>query len=261
MEAAGVFPFGRPVVPVVQADRSPKRVFVLGDHGGGVFARWFGPDGHLKIGGVAVAPEPEVLWRGSRGVAAEIVAGIGLPHAAGRLEPAGDQLNGPAGAALDELLLRPLGLSREDAWLCDLVPHSCITDKQAAALRREYDPVRLSLGLPAYDWPRLPRVVADAQRCAEVERELLDSGADLLITLGDVPIRWFAERYGAEAGLSSYGRADLEYGRPHPLVVAGRSLTLLPLIHPRQAAGGHSSGWFGVHRRWAAAPPMPATMA
>lgn len=255
MERVGVFPFGRPVLPVVKSDRSVKRVFVVGDRAGAVFARWFGPDGRMRLGGVAVATEPESLWRGSGDVAAGIVAGIALPAGAGRLEPAGPQLNGPAGAALDELFLRPLGLSRDDAWLCELVPHSCMNDKQAAALHREYDPVRESLGLPIYDWPHLPRVLADTRRRAEVEQELLDSEAEIVVTLGDEPLKWFVGHYGAESDLLSYGREAGEYGRFHPLVVGGRKLVLLPLAHPRQVAGGHASGWLGVHRRWAGGPP------
>ena len=36
------FPFGMPIMPVQQADRSPKRVFVLGVYASAVHARWRG---------------------------------------------------------------------------------------------------------------------------------------------------------------------------------------------------------------------------
>lgn len=256
MDGVGVFPFGQPVLPRVQADRTPKRAFVLGDHAGAVFARWFSVDGRQRIGSVGVASEPEAFWRGSQEAARGIIAAIEIPAAAGRLEPASSQLNGPWGETLDDLFLAPLGLCREDSWLCDLVPYSCMNDKQAFALKREYDPARESLGLLSYEWPRLPRVLADTDRRAEIERELLDSGAEVLMTLGDGPLKWFAQHYDAEADLAAYGRTPEGYGRSRAITVAGRQLRLLPLVHPRQVAGGgHPSGWSGVHATWVADQP------
>jgi len=259
VERVGIFPFGQPVLPLVQKDRSRKRVFVLGVYASAVHARWVDKDGRQKIGAVAVASEPEIFWRGSRDAAQAIIASIEIPAEAGRLTPAGDNLNGPSGKALDELFLNPLGFSRDDAWLCDLVPHSCMNEKQALALRREYDPVRESLNLPAYDWPKLPAELANEERRTEIERELLASSAEILVTLGDQPLKWFTQYYGSAAELSAYGQTAAEYGRLHPLTVAGRRLQLLPLVHPRQAArlGSHSAGWAGLHDGWVARPSGP----
>ena len=64
MSNVGTFPFGQPVLRVVQRDRGPKRVFVLGVYASAVHARWIGPDGRQRIGAVAVASEPEIFWRG-----------------------------------------------------------------------------------------------------------------------------------------------------------------------------------------------------
>lgn len=112
--------------------------------------------------------------------------------------------------------------------------------------------MRASLGLPAYDWPLLPDVLADGKRRAEIEAELEESGAEILITLGDHPLKWFATYFGAAAKLHAYGHTASEYGRLHSISMAGRSLQLLPLVHPRQAArlGSHSAGWAGVHQAW-----------
>lgn len=257
MGVVGVFPFGQPVLPLVQRDRGPKRVFVLGVYASAVHARWLGDDGRQKIGAVAVASEPEIFWRGSQDSAAEIIAAVDLPAGAGRLVPASAQLNGPSGLALDELFLRPQGYSRDDAWLCDLVPHSCMNEKQAAALKREYDPLREELGLPAYNWPFLPRELADARRRAGIESELLESGATTIITLGDQPLKWFAQHYGAAAELSAYGQTAAEYGTARLVSIGGNTLQLLPLVHPRQAArlGTHSALWAGLHDSWVASPP------
>jgi len=257
MDRVGVFPFGQPILPLVQRDRTKKRVFVLGVYASAVHARWFGEDGRQKIRAVAVASEPEIFWRGGQDVAQEIIAAIRLPAGAGRLAPAGTQYNGPSGEALDRLFLQPLGVSREDAWLCDLVPHSCMNEGQARALQREYDPLRASLGLPPYCWPRLPGELADEGRRAEIADELLKSGAEILITLGDQPLRWFTKCYGTADNLRAFGQTAPEYGRLHPISIAGRKLDLLPLVHPRQAArlGSHSAGWAGVHAEWIASRP------
>jgi uracil-DNA glycosylase len=150
------------------------------------------------------------------------------------------------------LFLQPLGLTRQDAWLCDLVPHSCKNKEQAKALRRDYDPLVEKLGLPMYDWPELPSQLADDKRRGEIEAELFESQADVVITLGDQPLKWFTSHFGTHAALSNYGKTLEDYGRLHGFQVSGRDIRLLPLVHPRQAArlGSHSSGWAELHEQW-----------
>lgn len=244
------FPFGRPVERVAQEDRCQKRVFVLGVYGSAVHARWLAEDGSTLIEAVAVASEPEVFWRGQGAEA--IVSRIELPTGAGRLSAATENSNGPSGIALDKLFLEPLGLERSDAWLCDLVPHSCKNDRQAAALRRAYDPLIDTLGLPPYRWPSVPTVLADAHRRAEIAAEVAEAAPDVLITLGDQPLKWFASYFGAKTRLGSYGEGRDQYGRLHEVRVGQRTMTLLPLAHPRQVArlGSHSALWAGLHEHW-----------
>ena len=115
------YPFGEIVHPLVQQDRTPKKVFVLGVYASAVHARW-------KIGSkticpaMAVASEPRIFWDGNPEEAAEIISRIHLPEGLGTLEPAGSHLNGPSAKVLDEHILAPLGFTRKDAWLCDLLP-------------------------------------------------------------------------------------------------------------------------------------------
>ena len=253
----GVFPFGEPVLPVFQRERSRKRVFVLGVYASAVHARWIGADGRTRISAVAVASEPEIFWRGGAESAQSIIDRIALPRGAGRLVSAQAGLNGPSGVALDAMYLEPLGLTRSDAWLCDLVPHSCMNSRQACALERSYDPVRASLGLPDYDWPRVPAVLATEARRQEIESELIESGADIVMTLGDQPLKWFTRHFGSAGKLGRYGRTPAEYGRLHPFRVGGREMQLLPLAHPRQAGrlGAHSSTWAELHADWVAKAP------
>ena len=132
MTMIGTFPFGQPVHPVIQQDHTPKKVFVLGVYASAVHAEWIGTDGERRVNALAVASEPYIFWRGDN--AEEIIANINIPTALGKLIPAAKNLNGPSGNALDDLFLSPLGITRDDAWLCDLVPHSCLNQKQKKAI-------------------------------------------------------------------------------------------------------------------------------
>ena len=247
----GVFPFGQPILPVTQKDRKPKRVFILGVYASAVHARWLGPDGKPLIAAIGVASEPEIFWRGN-GVEA-ILSQISVPREAGHLEPASEKLNGPSGVALDERFLAPLGLSRGESWLCDLVPHSCMNPRQKVAIQERYMPFVQQSLLPNPVWRQIPQQLASESRRSEIVAEVLKSKASVIITLGDQPLRWFTRHFGSKGRLVTYGTGAADYGHLHPIVVEGREISLLPLVHPRQAAGlgTHSSAWLDAHKLWA----------
>jgi hypothetical protein len=67
----------------------------------------------------------------------------------------------PEGRPLDELYLSPLGYSRNEAWLCALVPYSYQNPKQANAIKRAYDPVKAAHNLPDVTIPKPPAPLAD----------------------------------------------------------------------------------------------------
>ncbi|MBI4701688.1 MAG: hypothetical protein HY744_11110 [Deltaproteobacteria bacterium] len=231
----------------MQTDRTPKRVFVLGVYASAVHAQWITDDGKVLVRALAVASEPYIFWRGD-GVE-QIVGRIPVPVGAGRLEPAAANLNGPSGTTLDDDILAPFGLARADAWLCDLVPHTCLNPKQKAALEREYEPRRAALGLPAFALPDVPKAFADDHRRQEVGAELEEAQASVVILLGDEPIRHWLRHFDPRWGrLSDFG----EYGQLHAVKIAGRELAVLPLAHPRQvgALGSHSPKWHAAHERW-----------
>jgi len=247
----GTFPFGAKLVPLVQADRSPKRVFVLGVYASAVHARWTGPDGRVLVHALAVASEPVIFWNGDG--AADIIRAIPVPAAAGRLEPADAKFNGPSGRSIDDDFLGPLGLARADAWLCDLVPHTCLNPSQRAAAEREYEPRREACGLPPVDLPDVPKSFADDERRAEILSEIAEAKPSIIVLLGDQPLRHFAARAGGEwRRLADFGRDDDKYGRLHPMEIDGRSYELLPLAHPRQVSGlgMHSAEWRRRHNAW-----------
>ncbi len=246
MKHIGTFPSGQPILEVKQTDCTPKKVFVLGVYASAVHARWTDPEGKTRIAALAVASEPTIFWTGEG--ADEIIAKINPPGNIGHLESVGANLNGPSGRALDEKILGPLGVSRNNAWLCDLVPHSCMNHRQEKALKREK--------LPIPDWPHVPKCLADETRRAAILEELNASEAKVLITLGDQPLQWFAAHFGAKPRLADYGETDEHYGHLHPLQVGGREIKLLPLAHPRQIArlGIHSEKWAALHENWATHP-------
>ena len=51
----GTYPFGSPLHPVLQTDRTPRKVFVLGVYASAVHARWVSPEGKTLVTALAVA--------------------------------------------------------------------------------------------------------------------------------------------------------------------------------------------------------------
>jgi uracil-DNA glycosylase len=247
----GSYPFGQPLRAVVQRDRTPKQIFVLGVYASAVHARWLDSDGKVLIRALAVASEPVIFWDGID--AEQIIARIPLPDVAGTLEPADETMNGPSGRALDKQYLEPLACPRSDVWLCDLVPHTCMNPSQARALERAYAPRAANLGLPRVDLPAVPKMFADAARQEAVLAEFEESSAETIVLLGNEPIRHWLKRFDRRwSSLRDFGDGDDEYGRRHVVTISGRRCEVLPLVHPRQAAGlgSHSAVWRARHNLW-----------
>jgi len=108
MPNLGNFPFGEPVQALYQKERTPKKVFVLGVYASAVHAKWIDNSGKVIVRALAVASEPYTFWTGEG--ADEIILKINLPAEAGMLVPAEKQFNGPSGNALDDKILKPLGI-------------------------------------------------------------------------------------------------------------------------------------------------------
>lgn len=245
------FPFGQRLSLVQQADRQPKRAFVLGVYSSAVHARWVNTEGQTIVRALAVASEPYIFWRGDG--ADEIIKRIVIPPLAGKLLPADELENGPTGRALDEFILGPLGLTRENTWLCDLVPHSCVNTLQREAIINHYEPLRENFALTEASIPDIPKEMTDAARTSAILDELKESQAELVVLLGDEPVRWFLNRFDSRYRcLGDFGRNDRSYGRMHRIRLADRPHWVLPLVHPRQAARlGHTSPeWNKLHQSW-----------
>ena len=185
------FPFGQEVHPVVQQNRTPKKVFVLGVYASAVHARWKGRDGKEICKALAVASEPEIFWKGDTKEAREIISKINIPEGAGTLEPAAGKFNGPSANALDEHILAPLGYTRSDAWLCDLLPETRLNSNQLVAVDKynKFREQNKQYGLNEVDIPKCPNIFCDQKRCEEILEELRESQAEKLVLLGDIPFR------------------------------------------------------------------------
>jgi uracil-DNA glycosylase len=245
------FPFGQPVQKVVQTDRTPKRVFVLGVYASAVHAHWINTQNKTIVRALAVASEPYIFWRGDN--ANSLIQQIPIPSELGRLSPADKQFNGPSGNALDELILEPMGLKRKNAWLCDLVPHSCMNPSQKDAIERAYVPEAKKYKLPKSSVPVVPSQLTNEKRRNEILDEFRESKSGILILLGDKPIEWFLRYFDKiSKNLSGFGRENKTYGRLHTTLIDGKEIAILPLAHPRQIAKlGHSSTvWYELHQDW-----------
>ena len=246
------FPFGERLHRLVQEDRTPKKVFVLGVYASAVHARWV-KDGKVECPALAVASEPRIFWDGNEDEAREIIGRIKIPAELGTLSPAGKNLNGPSAKVLDEQILAPLGYTRKDAWLCDLLPESRINSSQKKVIRDHYNKHIEKYHLNPVSVPERKSSFCDAQRAQEILKEIEESDAKLLVLLGDIPIKQFLKRV-ADIPYSSlleyvqlYG-----YGNETDVVVGGKAMKVLPLAHPRQigALGYHSETWYNMHQDW-----------
>ena len=246
------FPFGEVVHKVVQLDRTPKKVFVLGVYASAVHATWSGGEVPRTVT-LAVASEPRIFWDGNPEEAAEIINRIKVPEGLGKLEPADNKYNGPSAKILDEQILAPLGYSRKDAWLCDLLPETRLNDNQINALKDTYEIVREEYGLNEVTIPECPNQYCDSERCQEILAEIEESQADLLILLGDAPIKQFLKKVAKVpySSLNQYVKL-YGYGNATDVLLNDHTIKVLPFAHPRQigALGYHSQDWYKKHQEW-----------
>lgn len=250
------FPFGMPLKKVEQKEKSPKQVFVLGVYASAVHAKWIGVNNRTVVRALAVASEPSIFWKGEN--ADKIISRINIPPELGKLVPASNNMNGPSGNALDEMFLKPLGYTRDDAWLCDLLPYSRMNISQKKALENNYTEKLISdYGLPNYSIPEFTKKeLNNESRRKEILEELKRSGAKKIILLGDLPIRYFLSHVIDNptkiTALKDFGTTKSTYGRYHKFSIDGINYEILPLVHPRQAnkLGSHNKQWFNLHSAW-----------
>jgi hypothetical protein len=247
------FPFGSAMQKVQQKDRSPKKIFVLGVYASAVHAKLLSTEGKTLVTALAVGSEPRIFWRGEN--PEQTIDFLFIKEENGSLVPSDKRYNGPSGKALDDLILSPLGFSRNDAWLCDLIPYCRLNPNQYKAIQRDYQPLVDSYGYTPCTVPRFSRrELYNKNRRKEILDELILSEASTLVLLGDLPIKHFLSHYIEKPlqRLSQFGEIQGEYGRSHLMCVAGKQMEVIPLVHPRQAGklGKSSLKWSSLHSQW-----------
>jgi hypothetical protein len=250
MNNLGIFPFGNTVRRVEQKDRTPKKVFVLGNYSNALNVRWITPEGKTYVMALAIDNEPDIFWRGSPVYINRIISRLDFPEELGELIPAHKDLNGAPGRALDYNLLEPLKLERAQTWLCNLIPFALANKSQRKSIRK-YMIHKEKYNLPAAHLK--PDVIKSKlihrERIDELVEEIKESKAELLITLGDLPLHHFVKYFNKNMNtLSSFE----EYGLIHNIKIADKEMLLLPVVHPRQAGrkGKYSKRWYGFHDYW-----------
>jgi len=134
-----------------------------------------------------------------------------------------------------------------------MLPETRLNPNQLRVLKEKYNPLIEEYGLNEVTIPKRPNTFCDSRRCEEITDELRRSEAELLILLGDLPIRQYLSRVADVPYTSLQEFAELYgYGNAAEAVVAGKAMRVLPLAHPRQigALGAHSEKWHDMHLRW-----------
>ena len=248
------FPFGEYLNKLEQQDKSCKKVFVLGVYASAVHAKWIkGKETICQA--LAVASEPYIFWNGDSKEAQKIIDRIKINEAVGRLLLPNKNLNGPSAKVLEENILLPLGITRKDAWLCDLLPESRLNPKQKIVIENKYNPLKIKYGLNDVTVPIEEGNFCDEARREEISNEIILSKAESLIILGDMPIKQYLkyvcniEFKNLREYTQKYG-----YGTPYPVIIKNHKINVIPIAHPRQIGGlGMSSSyWFEEHKKWEA---------
>ena len=193
---AGTFPFGRPVLRRKPSAKSRRRLFVLGASPSALHIAWWSPQ-RKGIRALVVDNEPAAFW-----AAEDERKQIDAWRAAVRFRvgewgevETSDQANGRAGRWVDEHLLAPLGISRDEACFSYCVDTYHCTDAGIAfAVDERYQPFAREAGLPEARLEPHPRAGALVELAVTMHRERLLKELsvvvpEIVVTLGHVPHR------------------------------------------------------------------------
>jgi len=250
-----VFPFGSPLKKVEQQDRSPKKVFILGGCANAVHAKWIDAEGNVNVEALPVVCEPSIFWEGEN--AEQIVQSIQLPPKLGKLLPADKKDNWDYKMSMRFELLRPLGIQREEAWFCYLMPYPRLTQEKFQTIEDNYNPLAATYNLPESVLPIFnPSELSNPLRLGEILVELKQSQADTIVLLGDLPVEHFLSHFSKykklsdfEEGLDDFGKL-INYGKKHKVEIDGKLYNVIPLIGLKHFGKSENPTFRQYHRYW-----------
>lgn len=252
----GQFPFGAPVLP--RGNEVPGRkypVLLLGAYPSALHVRWTPPEGFGRpVTAFPVDNEPSPFWAGDQ--AETLFAqwherffdarwGVATPAA----------LNGSSGRDIERDWLRPLGFTRNDAFITDCLPTARASSGVAKRLADRYAPVVEALGAPLADLgphPTETQIVNEALRDQRdrLTDQLAAASPEVIVTLGNAAARVIAGL--GEQQADAILRAET-YGGERRVTVGGRSFRWLALVHPATPPV-----WMERHQAWISAAEGPS---
>ena len=228
----GTFPFGKKVLKVSQTDRTPKPVFVLGVYSSAVFAQFNYYKTDTVIRNIPIDNEPEIFWSGGQESVKKIISELQLTKSAGKLLPEPSSINGIMGRSLDKYYLHPLKLKRENVWLCNLIPHLILNKNERKSIKKyndlssELNLVKASIPTKKQRWDFITK-----RRLREIIEEIFQSRAEVIISLGQQPLKWFFKEF--DNNLRNLLSVQ-DYGMTTEVKIESVNFKLIPLFHPRQ---------------------------
>jgi hypothetical protein len=245
----GAFPFGRPVLRRKPSAKSRRRVFVLGAYPSALHIAWWSPR-RKGVRALVVDNEPAAFWAAEdeRKQIDAWKAAVGFRLGEwGEVETS--EANGKAGRWVDEHVLTPLGITRDEACLsyC-LDTYHCPDTGIAFGVDGRYRPFALEAGLPEARLAPLPRGGAFVELAVTMHRERLLKELsvvvpELIVTLGGAADRVLREVVGNRGAGKLHPGAS--YGVERPLTVGTRKTVWLPLSSPEP-----SPDYAEAHARW-----------
>jgi hypothetical protein len=245
----GTFPFGRPLLRRKPSARSRRRVFVLGAFPSALHIAWWSPQ-RKGVRALVVDNEPAAFWA-AEDEREQIDAWKTAVHFRvgewGEVETS--ETNGKTGRWVDEHVLAPLGITREEACLSYCVDTYSFSDSGVAfGVEDRYQPFARQAGLPEARLAPRPSGGAFVELAVTTHRERLRKELsvvvpELVVTLGGGPRRVL--RAVADVREGGRLRPDASYGVELPLTVRGRKTRWLALCEPNPSAE-----YTEAHARW-----------
>jgi uracil-DNA glycosylase len=235
------FPFGQRVKESQPKAAGKKKLFVLGAYPSALHVAWQPPAPYRRISALAVDNEPEVFWDGSdeEKIIAHWRDTVGFEPTWGSIEAAG-KLNGSSGRWVNENILIPLQVSRQDAFLTDCLNTYRISLAGAERVSDTYARLAVQYNLPAANLQPHPNendIVKEALAVhqARLIEEVQAAQPDKIVTLGNAALKVIRQ---ISTLLSNIAPQQLSpdrelYGKHYPIDIGGLSnIEWWPLAHP-----------------------------